>query len=238
MIKLHKRPNMTLLEVLIAMTLLSFLLLFIFSFFRDLSKIDQWAHVQQFNTFQMRYGEYRLGYIFSKLINEGDRAKKGTIFRCDSSQKTEGFSKFPSLIFKYNNGPRLDPDFSGDLLGRLYLNEDKQLCLASWPLFSQQPQASMRKEILMENIESLKFEFFKTPLQSQAEPSAISGWQDEWSDQSKFPGLIKVHVSILEKKDPTQRLQSEKELIKQVTFVFPLPKQAEEAIHYKSTGES
>ncbi len=72
----QRKSYMTLLETLIAVSLLSILLVFVFSFFRELSNITQMTEQAQKESFQMRYLESRLGFIFERIVNENATARK------------------------------------------------------------------------------------------------------------------------------------------------------------------
>jgi len=67
---------MTLLETLIAISLLSIILVFVFSFFRELSQLSRLTEQAQKESFQMRYLESRLGFIFERVVNENKKDRK------------------------------------------------------------------------------------------------------------------------------------------------------------------
>ncbi len=217
---------MTLLEVLVAMSILSFLLVLIFGFFRELSKIDELTKYQQSKTFHMRYVEYRLSYLFSNLID--DFSQDTPYFFFLEPPDSTGISKFNSLIFNYNNGIRLNPFISGNVLARLYVDKNKYLCLAIWPLKSQQvldPESRIFKEILLENVEDIKFEFFMASGTSKSADEPKRGvWQEEWPrSYRRIPALIKVTLSLIEQGYPLEKKQGGERGREQLVFNFPLP---------------
>ena len=65
-----RKSYMTLLETLIALSLLSVMLVFVFGFFRELSELSRVTEKAQKESFQMRYLETRLGFIFERVVNE------------------------------------------------------------------------------------------------------------------------------------------------------------------------
>ena len=90
-----RKSHMTLLETLIAMTLLALLLTFVFGFFRELSAIAQLSEQAQKQSFQMRYLESRLGFVFERIVNEN---AKDRTFYFYTQPPQENISRFPSLI--------------------------------------------------------------------------------------------------------------------------------------------
>lgn len=71
----------------------------------------------------------------------------------------EGFKNSGiSLIGIFNNGIDPDPAFSGSVTGRVYLDEEQNLCLAIWPL-SQEKNRPWRKEILLPGVAGFEFVF-------------------------------------------------------------------------------
>lgn len=175
---------MTLLETLIALSLLSFLLVIIFGFFRQLSTMSIASEQSQKESFQMRYVESRLTYIFERIVNERD---KGRDFFFYTQPPSDAFAESASIIFTFDNGVRSDPLFSGDVVARLYLDRqgsnssasqsDKscsRLTLAIWPLYAENPQESVVKEVLLENVKGVLFEFYSPPIR-QSNSKDVSG---------------------------------------------------------------
>ena len=168
MFKKKRRLFVTLLETLIAAGLLALLLVIIFGFFRELSIMSTATEIQQKESFKQRYLETRLAYIFERIVNERDNAR--TFFFYTQPPNGE-FSSFTSLIFTFNNGIRFDPMFSGDVLARLYVDKASgfgreatgNLVLAMWPLHVDNPEQYMKKEVLLENVSKIRFEFYAAP---------------------------------------------------------------------------
>lgn len=165
-----KRSFVTLIETLIAMAILAVLLTIIFGFFRELSIMSQTTEQKQKESFQMRYLESRFASIFERIVNENAKARTFFFY----TQPPNSFSISTSLIFTFDNGIRKDPRFSGDILARLYLdkNSKKQsefrdssynLVLAMWPLHIENPEDYLVKEVLLEGVRELDFEFYAAP---------------------------------------------------------------------------
>ena len=74
--RMVRKVYMTLLETLIAVSLLSVMLVFVFGIFRELSEVNRLTDLEQKKSFQMRYLESRLNFIFERIVNENE-PKKG-----------------------------------------------------------------------------------------------------------------------------------------------------------------
>lgn len=167
-----KKSYVTLLETLIAMSILSVLLVIVFGLFRELSLMSEATLQKQRQSFQMRYIETRLSNIFERITNERDKSR--TFYFYTQPTNSE-FSKSTSVIFTFDNGIRKDPYFSGDILARLYLsvaphrdgNESSEptynLTLAMWPLLVEKPQDYMQEEVLLEGVLDVNFFFYAAP---------------------------------------------------------------------------
>jgi type II secretory pathway component PulJ len=164
MIKSKRKNYFTLVETMIALFLTSMVLTLIFSFFREISVIGQETEKKQQETFHQRYIDSRLNAVFQRLVQpeKSSPLKAYSHFYIDPALGS--ISSSPSLIFSFNNGVKLDPDYSGYVIARLYLDHDNQLCLVTWPLNKNiQPNEKMTKEILMTQVESLKFKLYSAP---------------------------------------------------------------------------
>jgi type II secretory pathway component PulJ len=233
----QRKSFMTLLETLIAISLLALLLTIVFSFFRELSVLSQVTEQKQKESFRMRYVETRLAFIFERLVNENETTRKFYFF----TQPTHSqISSSPSLIFTFNNGVRPDPNFSSDVLGRLYVDLDKRLTLVTWPIYTLQPHAYMQKEILLENVVGLRYEFYAAPERISNE-NAVKGsgenkpgetkpqrdrWQSEWPKSHKqMPSIIKITLDIDRHPNSLERRKEEdrQEQVETVVLTFVLP---------------
>ncbi len=126
---------------------------------------------------------------------------------------TEGLERedFPSLFVLFNNGVDPDPSFSGPILGKIYLDEEKNLSLTTQPLNSEKSR-SWRKEILFPKVQTFTFEFLGT--QSPTEHgtkekiypiNANLAWRTLWPRSlQKIPSLIRLKIYEEDTKDPLQ----------------------------------
>lgn len=163
-----RRSYVTLIETLIAVSLLSILLVIIFGFFRELSILSVATDQQQKESFQLRYLDTRLQHVFERIVNERETSRTFFFY---TQPENSAFSSSPSLIFTFDNGIHADPLFSGDVLGRLYLDRSSisthgdtaRLILATWPLFVKDPHHYMHQEILLDHVISMTFHFYSAP---------------------------------------------------------------------------
>lgn len=155
----------TLLELLIAMGLTAVLLTVLSSFYQQVAWIDAASDRTEKEQFAVRYLGARLARVLPATIGEQTLGKDFVFFTSGDLSGLLG-ARAPSLLFVFQNGPSLDPERANHALGRLYLNRDKQLCLAIWSSpknWKHNPPKSAQHEVLMENVEELSFQFFIAP---------------------------------------------------------------------------
>lgn len=204
----QRKAYMTLLETLVAISLLSMLLMFVFGFFRELSELTRLTEKGQKDSFHMRYLESRLGFIFERIVNENTKARKFFFY---TQPTNHNFSSSPSLILTFNNEVRLDPNFSGDVLGRLYVDTQGRFCLAIWPLHVSQPYQCLQEEVLMDNVVNVSYSFYAAPervkdtkeifstekIDTEKKMPEKDKWQEEWAiTYEQMPSIIKVMVEV------------------------------------------
>jgi len=232
-----RKSYMTLLETLIAVSLLSMLLVFVFGFFRELSEMSRMTEQAQKQSFQMRYLESRLGFIFQRVVNENEKWRKFFFYLQPASRN---ISLTPSLILTFYNEVRLDPTFSGDILGRLYVDANHRLCLAMWPLHVSEPHKYLQEEVLLENVKDIQYSFYSPPerindtkeIQTRKliDPEKKFPEKDKWHDDEwemtydQMPSIVKVVVKVaVEGDSKLHALDKERENIKKYVFHFVLP---------------
>jgi hypothetical protein len=231
----QRKAHMTLLETLIAVSILSVLLVFVFGFFRELSEISRMTEESQKQSFHMRYLESRLGFIFERVVNENEYKTRPFFFYTQPTNRN--FSSAPSLILTFYNEVRLDPTFSGDVLGRLYVDLDKRLCLATWPLHVSDSNQYLQEEVLMENVIDVSYSFYAAPERvkdgkeidtgEKIDPEKKTPEKDKWHDEwlityKQMPSIVKLVVKVA--KDPNSSPNpSDKDKVKEFVLHFVLP---------------
>ena len=122
------------------------------------------------------------------------------------------------LVFSYDHGIDLNERFSNHVLGRLFVEETESnnyLVLATWPVprcwTKEDESPPIRKEILIDRVEELDFEFFHPSEAPEKVRTTIAGidaqgiseetelernqWYSNWSSSYKLlPAIIKVRI--------------------------------------------
>lgn len=212
---------MTLLELMIAIGLSMVILTTLSFFYNQVTSINRKMDNAENNAFKMLYVESRLADILPKVPTASDTDIELFIF---TDSGASGLMKpgTQSLVFTFDNGVKLDRPFSCYVIGRLYIDEKSRLILATWPTpkrWKGTEPIPMKKEILMENVDSLEFRFYVPPAKGKKNedkgwPNGEGGnWINSWPKEiGKVPPLIKMLL--------TRTVEGNKELI---TYVFYLP---------------
>lgn len=222
--RILRRSSMTIIEVLISMALTILAITTLLYFYYQVDEVNRSIEKVQEESFQSRYLEGRLAAVLPKIIGENDLSKDFIFATTDGkSGLTKGGTS--TLLFMYDNGVDLNPDFSNHVLGRLYVSERGDLMLAMWPAparwRSDQP-VPMRKELLFEGVEEIAFGFFVPPQKDKKTKVEGEGWIDEWKNEYKqLPALVSIDLKV--------EREGEKETMK---YVFPLAN-AKDSIKYE-----
>lgn len=164
------KRHVSLVEVLIALTLTIAILMTLMFFYRQVTEIGYEVDRTSAKNFNMRHLETRLAQILPRAVGETDKQRDFLFF----SVNDEGVGKpgSQSLIFMYDNQISLDKPFSGHVLGRLFLDTNGNLMLAYWPSpkrWESTGKVPMKKELLMQGVENLAFEFYIAPKRKEKE---------------------------------------------------------------------
>ena len=170
------------------------MLTYLFSFFVESAKLEKRLDTARTEIVSRQLLQTRLQTLFSNL-------KKGA-FQPTFYTKQFPDEKNQSLLALFDNGIDPDPAFSGAVLARIFLDENKNLSLALWPA-EKGKNHPLRKEILLSNVSSYSFEFLKKERQSPLE------WAAKWKPASDLPSIVRLSV-----------VQSEKQPLR---FAFFLP---------------
>ncbi len=162
-LRISRRP-ITLIEMLIAMTLTIGILMTLTFFYRQVTEIGLETDRIRAANFKKRYIETRLAKILPKAIGKTDRARDFLFFSTGDEGLTKNGSQ--SLIFTFDNQISLDKDLTGHVLGRIYLDSKGNLFIAYWPSpkrLESWEGVPMKKELLLEGVDNLAFEFYIAP---------------------------------------------------------------------------
>jgi len=213
-----KKKQMTLIEVLIASILTMVILTSLSFFYAQVTGMNKMSEKLQKEQFKLAYLEKRLSTVIPKIISPTDPNKDFYFFTSDV------LSSGTSLVFTYDNGVQLSKEHSNHLLGRLFL-EDNNLVLASFASpkrWERYPNPTLLKEVLMENVQSLNFEFYVPPKKEKSAvvPHPLSDliegnrWHKSWPQHyQQLPAIIKIQIKIV--------IAGKEETM---TFAFALPK--------------
>ena len=220
-----KRRYFTLLETLIALALTSLALSSLFFFYREVVTLNNQADQLEKESFKLRHIENRLSFIFPRVISE--TSKHDFFF---FTAKDPGGLYAPgnptSLIFTFDQGVDLSKAFSNIILSQIFLDNQRRICLASWPAPSRWNKDStlpMKFQVLLEEVDSLKFWFFIAPNKKwdptpaagnptpptppanaavtvKLNPSPEGGWIDYWNQEfHQLPAIVKMEIKRREK---------------------------------------
>lgn len=195
---IHKKRFITLLEVIIAAMLTTILLTALTFFYRDMTTFNAELDKLHIVQFQQSYIQKRLSAILPKILASKPKQKDFYFF---TGSPVNGS---PSLVFTYDNGPCLDRDFAGHVLGRLFVDKNNALVLASWAAPSRWiEEPSLKKEVLMGDVESLHFRFYvppehdlsKTGPGQHLEGITYNQWYEDWPSHLKeLPAMVHIRI--------------------------------------------
>jgi len=217
MIGFHKRTYF-LLELLIALGLTAVLLSILFRFFAGSVRVDQKIGEARSILYQRQHFQTRISSVFNSIVPRS------------ASTPTSGPSfytvheKSPSFVAVFDNGIDPDPQFSGPILGKIFLDADN-LMLVLWPLEKTEKNV-YRKEILISGVQNMRFQFLGKKSAHQGDLSAVSinsslEWRTDWpKNRWDIPSIVRIVLS-----------QDNQE----ISFAFILPL-IEPIITYHDTG--
>ncbi len=180
--------------MLIALSLMTLLLTLLFSFMAQNMKAGKQMEKARFAILERQNLQIRLQDLFTSLSRGHSR----------SPLYTQTFPKEEqeSVVFLYDNGIDPDPLFSGVLIGRLYLDEQQNFCLSSWPVDDAE-ERHWRKEILLSGVSRFAFQFLgeKKGNDPKIKPvTAHVGWYPYWKqEKTDLPSFIRLTIHQREK---------------------------------------
>ncbi len=200
---LKKRPYL-LFEILIGLSLTGILLTFLFSFFAESAKMEKKLETMRSEITARQNLQTRLQAVLTGIARESSTE---TPFYTDREQGE-------SLVAVFDNGIDPDPAFSGQIIGRIYLDEQANLSLATWPLERKEEKENhpwpWRKEILLSNIEGFEFEFLsqkkeenRTKKEKTKPVNSKLEWRYSWpKSRSDIPSMIRLSVRKKRENEP------------------------------------
>lgn len=182
--RLKQKKPFLLLEVLIALSLISMLCLFLFSFLKQNLQVEKRMDQARHLILERQNLQTRIQDLVMSVKADTDAYPL----------YTQVFPKenFPSLILSFDHGIDPDPLFSGGLIGRIYIDENHNLCLVLWPNHPDKKHY-WRKEVLLSNISDFAIEFLKEPLETNTK-NKPSFWDTSWPKTKKLPCILRMTV--------------------------------------------
>lgn len=103
-----------------------------------------------------------------------------------------------SLIVEFDNGIDPDPRFCGSVVAKLYVDRQKNFCLALWPNGADAEEGLVwRNEILTPKIKEVSFEFLgkRKKLASQSQNASFA-WHPKWEKERapEIPSQIRLVI--------------------------------------------
>lgn len=202
-----RRNYFSLLEVLISIALTSILLSTLLWFYRDVVFMGKRMDDTTKDLFQLRYVERRFSDILYNTVHHNTADRDFAFY----TEKNSNGSL--SLVVTYDNGVSDNKDFSNHVLGKLYLDDNKRFCLATWPSFKKtnvKDQYEIVKEVLLEDVESIEYLFYIPPLENGnvvapqevrpkneiTKPLPPNTWPEEWKREFNCtPALVKIKIT-------------------------------------------
>ncbi len=187
-----RKRTFLLLEILVALSLMATLISVLFSFLVQSMKMESKMEKTRIALMERQNLQIRMQDLLTSLTSGGR----------SSPLYTQKFPKeeHTSLVALFDNGIDPEPDFSGAVVGRVYIDENHDLCLTYWPsenAFSEptEKSRSWRKEILFSNVSDLQLSFLspdeKEHFQHTARPKVL--WDRAWSKaKTEPPSMVRV----------------------------------------------
>ncbi len=187
------KKSFSLVEALIAMALFALVISSLFAlFFHNIRIHEQLESIRECSEITRR-AHARLQGVFSKLIYDIEGRH---FFYTPSIKQFSNNKEGPSIVFTFDNGLDRVRGFSYDVIAKLYVDQEDRLSLMIWPnpVDEKTKPTTVRKEVLLENVESLKIQFWKAPNLGITMPLDKTGeWLDTWEQELKgHPTLVRL----------------------------------------------
>lgn len=198
----HKQA-FTLIEVMVAFSLVALLLTIGFGAYSQMSLFEKEGDQLRHTSMQQRLAQSRLATLFLRvpepdLYADAKGKSQGMPSRVFySTDRAEPSLFMPgSLVFTYDNQTDLWPEFCNHVIARLYMKEGqghergggKELWLTTWP----RPECSMdplnaRHELLLDGVTGMSCRFYALPKLSSEESGGGGGRGGDNGGQASEP---------------------------------------------------
>jgi type II secretory pathway pseudopilin PulG len=206
----------TLIELLIGMGLLSILVTVLMTGYATLNELNRKTAKARELGFAERYAQLRLTSVFTRLILPTNKNPQGHFFtQEENGPNTPAVGM--SLVFSFENEAVIDPQFSGGVLSKLYLDKNGDVTLAIWPMPKKTVDDETRwpppmiQEVLCKDILQMGFRFYFPPTANLAIGEAESvktgkGPEDNFGNEwlKEWKGLPAGVIVILNNRNGVQ----------------------------------
>ncbi len=173
-------------ELLIALLLIGTMLSLLLRFFSNTLQMDRKIDAVRKEAFAREHLQIRLLHFFSSILPRSTLPDTSA----PSLYTLEG--EFPGLAAIFDNGIDPDPRFSGTVQGEIALDGEKNLFLSVRPL-SESPKKACRKELLLQNVQTLKFQFLSKKNEDSSKGNASFDWLASWpKNRWDTPSIIRL----------------------------------------------
>ncbi|GEM_PF-2097717 len=203
-----RKRSLTLIEVLISASLLVLLLSTLFGTYFTFVKSQRVLEKRETQAFQELYLQTRLAEVFSKMAPEivkGGAQKKEQSTYFYFSPASHGVEGTGSLTFTYFNGTGAGPDFSNQVIGKIFVDKAGRLILLTWPWIERElkqdeiPGEKFRMEVLTKEITSATWNIYRAPTKESKgktiDPEGIPDRTKENAEEKELPTVIELRLN-------------------------------------------
>ncbi|HSX13389.1 MAG TPA: type II secretion system protein [Chlamydiales bacterium] len=178
----RRKATFLLFEILVALSLMGILLSILFSFMVQNMRVDKKMENARKSIIERQNLQIRFQDILTTLapVENSPSIYTQKLPKCETE----------SLITIFDNGIDPDPLFSGVVIGRIYLDEHKNLCLAYWPYHIHEQNRHWRKETLLTDISDFSFTFLRSSSDAR---KSLNLWENSWPENNtQAPSIVRL----------------------------------------------
>jgi type II secretory pathway component PulJ len=185
---IKRKNNFTLLEIVIALFLISIIMTYLFGFFTKVLKIETDIEKKKEQIFERNNLHIKLNYIFSHVAQKG-MSKLNSLYNEENEKKV--------VYIKFNNETDPDPKFSGYIKAKISLDKNNNLLLQTF----SKDKNEYREEILFKNVKNIKYQFLANGnenLQKHTMQKVSNNiyWYNFWPKNANLlPSAIKIIIN-------------------------------------------
>ncbi|NGX48705.1 MAG: hypothetical protein K940chlam5_00295 [Candidatus Anoxychlamydiales bacterium] len=189
--KLIKKKNFTLLEIIISLFLITIIITFLFGFFSKIMKLEKNIEEKKSKILAINHAQIRLTQVFSNVY-QSDFITKSP-FYTKNSQNSKGLV----VYITYDNKIDSDPNFSLIVKAKLFVNDNNELRLET---FSRDENQKSRVETLLKGVKRIEYEFLsnsdsKLKKYKSKKSSKNICWFNFWPKKIELlPSAIKIKI--------------------------------------------